>query len=57
MAVYRVEVRDNNGALQATINLSCANDAEAIDKTRSLDHQGDVAQLYQGLRPVTAFRR
>ncbi len=57
MPDYRIEVRDSRGAIQARIDLSCVNDAEAIDKARELDHSGDVAILYQGLRPVTAFKR
>ena len=57
MTEYRIEVRATKGAIQAKINLICANDAEAINKTRDLEHLGDVAILYQGLRPVTAFKR
>ncbi len=56
MPTYSIEVFCGQGRRGPKINLICDTDDEAIHKARRVAQNGYAICLYQGLRPVTAFK-
>jgi hypothetical protein len=55
MREYSIYVMGPDGIVIERINLSCANDAEALDQAEKLSSGRRLLQLWQGIRFIATF--
>jgi len=54
MALYRIELLDENGSLHSELELDCVDDDDAIESAGRIDYP-HVMQLYEDDRLVARF--